>query len=80
MKETLDKFNQITQQNLFNRNKKVVEIHKSRGKQLIRDRINKLIDEGTAFLELSQFAGHDLYPEGDLPSGGIITGIGKVSG
>jgi 3-methylcrotonyl-CoA carboxylase beta subunit len=39
-----------------------------------------LIDPGTSFLELSPFAAHDLYPGEDVPSGGIVTGIGTVSG
>ena len=42
-------------------------------------RITALLDPGTAFLELSSLAGHKLYSE-DIPAGGIITGIGRVSG
>ncbi|KAI9017043.1 carboxyl transferase [Gaertneriomyces semiglobifer] len=53
--------------------------HLSRGKLLPRDRIDALIDPGSPFLELSQFAGYELY-EDDVPAGGIITGIGRVSG
>ena len=53
--------------------------HQSRGKLLVRDRIDLLIDPGSAFLELGQLAGFELY--GDwIPSGGIITGIGTVEG
>jgi len=52
---------------------------------LVRDRISYLLDEGSPFLELSQFAGHNLYPNFkagfvDLPAGGIITGIGRICG
>lgn len=44
-------------------------------------RITALLDTGTAFLELSSLAGHKLYGEDiDIPAGGIITGIGRVSG
>lgn len=43
-------------------------------------RITALIDPATAFLELSPLAGHKLYPEADIPAGGIITGIGRISG
>ncbi|KAJ6385719.1 hypothetical protein OIU77_028826 [Salix suchowensis] len=50
-----------------------------RNKLLPRERIDKLIDPGSSFLELSQLAGHELYGE-TLPSGGIITGIGPVHG
>lgn len=54
--------------------------HTSRGKLLPRDRIAKLIDFGTPFLELSALAGHCLYDDEDVPAGGLITGIGQVSG
>jgi 3-methylcrotonyl-CoA carboxylase beta subunit len=53
--------------------------HVARGKLLVRDRIRLLIDPASPFLEFSQFAGHDLYPE-PVPAGGIITGIGRVAG
>ncbi|KAI8930180.1 carboxyl transferase [Entophlyctis helioformis] len=53
--------------------------HLSRNKLLPRDRIDALLDPGSTFLELSQFAGYKLYEE-DVPAGGIITGIGRVSG
>lgn len=43
-------------------------------------RITALLDPGSAFLELSPLAGHLLYPGEDVPAGGIITGIGRVSG
>ncbi|MCW8307592.1 methylcrotonoyl-CoA carboxylase [Acidiphilium sp. PA] len=53
--------------------------HVARGKLPVRDRIRLLIDPASPFLELSQFAGHGLYPE-PVPAGGIITGIGRVAG
>ncbi|MGE4348819.1 MAG: carboxyl transferase domain-containing protein [Candidatus Berkiella sp.] len=53
--------------------------HISSGKLLPRVRIDKLIDPGSAFLELSLFAGFNLY-EDSVPAGGIITGIGRVHG
>ncbi len=53
--------------------------HKQRGKLLVRERISRLIDRGTPFLELSQFAGWGMY-SGDVICGGIVTGIGRVSG
>eukprot|EP01101_Sappina_pedata_P004553 TRINITY_DN1956_c0_g1_i1.p1 TRINITY_DN1956_c0_g1~~TRINITY_DN1956_c0_g1_i1.p1 ORF type:complete len:572 (-),score=266.23 TRINITY_DN1956_c0_g1_i1:116-1666(-) len=58
---------------------KAVEQHKSRGKMLARERIASLIDPGSAFLELSQLAGSELYSD-EVPAGGIITGIGKIQG
>jgi 3-methylcrotonyl-CoA carboxylase beta subunit len=54
--------------------------HVQRGKMLVRDRITALIDPGTTFLELSQMAGYGVYEGEDVPAGGIITGIGTVSG
>lgn len=59
---------------------KNVARHHSRGKFLARERIEKIIDEGTPFLELSALAGEDLYGENQVPSGGIVTGIGRVQG
>jgi 3-methylcrotonyl-CoA carboxylase beta subunit len=53
--------------------------HLARGKLLPRARIEALLDPGTPFLELSQLAAHGLYGD-DVPSAGIITGIGRVSG
>lgn len=58
---------------------KMVERHHSRNKFLVRDRIDLLIDPGTAFLELTPLAAWGLY-DGQLPSAGIVTGIGTVRG
>ncbi|KAI5289608.1 Methylcrotonoyl-CoA carboxylase beta chain, mitochondrial [Ascosphaera acerosa] len=54
--------------------------HLQRGKLLPRDRVAQLLDPGTAFLELSPLAGHELYPGESVPAGGIVTGIGCVEG
>ena len=59
--------------------KKNQERHRSRGKLLARDRIDALVDPGSPFLELSQLAAYDMY-EDYVPAGGIICGIGRVSG
>lgn len=59
---------------------KAREKHLARKKMLPRDRVTALIDPGTTFLELSPMAGHELYPEADVPAGGIITGVGVVEG
>ncbi|GAA0816238.1 carboxyl transferase domain-containing protein [Colwellia asteriadis] len=53
--------------------------HLERGKLLPRERINALLDEGSAFLELSQLAAYKVYDD-NVPAAGIITGIGRVSG
>lgn len=49
------------------------------GKLLVRERITQLIDKDTEFLELSLFAGHQLY-EVPLPAGGVLTGVGIING
>jgi len=53
--------------------------HVERGKFLPRERIDRLLDAGSAFLEFAQLAGHELYAD-VVPSGGIVTGMGRVSG
>jgi 3-methylcrotonyl-CoA carboxylase beta subunit len=54
------------------------ERHVSRGKLLPRDRVDRLLDPGAPFLELSPLAAHGLY-DGEAPGAGIITGVGRVS-
>ena len=51
-----------------------------RGKLLVRDRINQLLDPGSPFLELSTYAGEGLYGKDLVPCGGIVTGLGRVNG
>ncbi|MEO8653897.1 MAG: carboxyl transferase domain-containing protein, partial [Ramlibacter sp.] len=53
--------------------------HMARGKLSPRDRVRNLLDPGTPFLEVAPMAGHGLF-NGDAPCGGIIAGIGRVSG
>src|SRR6266436_2480322 len=53
--------------------------HTSRGKMLARERVDLLIDPGTAFLELSPLAAHGLYG-GDVHSASVITGVGRIAG
>jgi 3-methylcrotonyl-CoA carboxylase beta subunit len=55
------------------------ERHVKRGKMLPRERVEKLLDPGTPFLELSPLAAHGMYG-GDVPAAGIITGVGRVAG
>jgi len=58
---------------------KYVQRHREQGKLPVRDRIDKLLDQGSPFLELSPLAAWDLYDH-EAPSAGIVTGIGRVSG
>ncbi len=53
--------------------------HEGRGKMFVRDRIDRLLDPGSPFLEIGQLAGHQVYDDW-LPAGGIVAGIGRVSG
>src|SRR5688572_13692054 len=53
--------------------------HREQGKLPVRERIEKLLDPETPFLELSALAAWDLY-DNEAPAAGIITGIGRVSG
>jgi acetyl-CoA carboxylase carboxyltransferase component len=53
--------------------------HQERGKLLVRERIARLLDPDSPFLELSPLAAGGMY-EDDVPAGGIVTGIGSVSG
>jgi len=58
---------------------KATERHRSRGKLPARERVDRLVDPGTAFLELNALAAWELY-DGDAPAAGIVTGIGVVEG
>jgi acetyl-CoA carboxylase carboxyltransferase component len=53
--------------------------HRERGKLTVRERVERLIDPGSAFLELSALAAHDLY-DNEAPGAGMVTGIGLVEG
>src|SRR5262245_69674 len=56
-----------------------VKRHTSRGKLFVRERVERLLDLGTAFLELSPLAANGLYGD-DAPCAGLVTGIGRVHG
>src|SRR5437660_5160369 len=53
--------------------------HTERGKLLVRERIEKLVDPGTPFLELSPLAAYDMY-DNDAPASGLVTGICTIQG
>ncbi|NQD59236.1 methylcrotonoyl-CoA carboxylase, partial [Pseudomonas sp. CM25] len=59
--------------------RKAQERHTSRGKLLPRERIDRLLDPGSPFLEIGQLAAHEVYGE-DVPAAGVIAGIGRVEG
>ncbi len=58
---------------------KAQERHTSRGKLLPRERINRLLDIGSPFLEIGQLAAYEVYGE-DVPAAGVVAGIGRVEG
>ena len=55
------------------------ERHIARGKLLPRERINRLLDDGSPFLEVGQFAAYNVYDE-EVPAAGVVAGVGRVSG
>ena len=58
---------------------KSIARHRERGKLPVRERIDRLVDPGSAFLELSALAANGVY-EDEAPSAGIVTGIGRIEG
>jgi len=56
------------------------EKHLGRGKLLPRDRIDRLVDPGSPFLEIGQLAGFEMYGSDNVAAGGLITGIGRING
>jgi 3-methylcrotonyl-CoA carboxylase beta subunit/propionyl-CoA carboxylase len=53
--------------------------HRDQGKLPVRERIDRLLDPGSPFLELSPLAASDMY-DGGAPGAGLVTGVGRVSG
>ena len=78
--ELLKSFEEVTNLVLQGGGEKAIERHTKRNKKLlVRERLSKLLDGGTEFLELSKFAGVNLE-YGDVPCAGIVSGVGQVSG
>ncbi|MFZ0545366.1 MAG: carboxyl transferase domain-containing protein [Candidatus Promineifilaceae bacterium] len=67
------------QQAAFDRSPRTVDRQRKRGKLLVHERIEAILDAGSPFLELSPLAAWDMY-EGDAPGAGIVTGIGRIEG
>ncbi|XP_012230866.1 methylcrotonoyl-CoA carboxylase beta chain, mitochondrial [Linepithema humile] len=79
MKELVDQLKNTVEKIVEGGKQKAKDLHVSRGKLLVRDRLNTLLDKNSPFLELSQLAGYEIYNE-EVPCGGVITGIGRVEG
>jgi 3-methylcrotonyl-CoA carboxylase beta subunit len=60
--------------------KEAVARHHQRNKLLPRERIDRILDQGSPFLELSALAAHEVYADQEVPSAGMVTGIGLVHG
>lgn len=78
-KQLAGQLHERQQQAAGERPSRTIERHRSRGKLLVRERIDAILDDGSPFLELSPLAAWAMY-DGEAPSAGIVTGIGRVSG
>src|SRR4029079_16266737 len=58
---------------------KYLERHRAQGKLPVRERIERLLDPGTPFLEFSALAAHGMYDD-EAPGAGIVPGIGRITG
>jgi acetyl-CoA carboxylase carboxyltransferase component len=76
--ELRDKTRQLTERGAAG-DERSIERHRERGKLPVRERVDRLLDPGSPFLELSPLAADGLY-DGDAPGAGIVTGIGRVEG
>ncbi len=79
MHEFLDEVNKEAATLLQGGSKGSKERHIKRGKLLPRDRVDELLDPGSAFLEIGLFAAKDCY-DAPVPAAGVIAGIGKIHG
>jgi acetyl-CoA carboxylase carboxyltransferase component len=79
MQELVGELRERTAQVARGGGERAVERHRSRGKLTARERIDRLLDPDTAFLELNALAAWEMY-DGDAPGAGIVTGVGVVEG
>lgn len=79
MQLLVDDLEQKVQQIKLGGGEALIARHISRGKLFVRDRIQKLLDPGSPFLEVGQFAGWQCYDD-YVPAAGVVAGIGRVNG
>ncbi len=80
-KNLVRKLNGIRAKTELGGGEKAIERQHKKGKLTARERIAKLIDEGSVFIELNTFCAHDMYKEyGGAPGAGTVYGIGKIHG
>jgi acetyl-CoA carboxylase carboxyltransferase component len=77
--ELVSELNSRTERVRLGGGERYLERHRSQGKLPVRERIDRLLDPGSPFLELSALAAWDMY-EGEAPGAGLVAGIGRVSG
>jgi acetyl-CoA carboxylase carboxyltransferase component len=78
-KALADELRQRQEVAAFSRSERVIERQRDRGKLLVHERIDALLDQDSPFLELSPLAAWDMH-NGEAPAAGIVTGIGRVTG
>ncbi|HET54148.1 MAG TPA: acyl-CoA carboxylase subunit beta [Ignavibacteria bacterium] len=80
-KNLVRKLNAVREQTELGGGKQAIEKQKAKGKLTARERIAKLIDEGSIFYELNTFTAHEIYQEwGGAPSAGTVYGVGEIHG
>ena len=79
MEQLVSELRERTAQVAAGGGEQALERHRSRGKLPARERIDRLLDPGSAFLELSALAAWDVY-DGQAPGAGIVTGVGVIEG
>jgi acetyl-CoA carboxylase carboxyltransferase component len=79
MQQLVDELRARSSQVAAGGGERAVTRHRERGKLLARERINRLCDPGTAFLELNALAAWEIY-DGQAPSAGVVTGVGVIEG
>ena len=79
MRELIADLNDKVEQIKLGGGEALQERHQSRGKMLARDRIQRLLDPGSPFLEIGQFAAWEVYQD-YVPAAGVVAGIGQVEG
>jgi acetyl-CoA carboxylase carboxyltransferase component len=81
MKQMLDGLRFKQKQIALGGGDKAAAKQKEKGKLLARERVEYLIDSGSTFYEIGEFAAYEMYPEyGGCPAAGVVCGMGKVSG
>ena len=79
MRKAFDEIGAAAQQAIAGGGDTALKRHLSRGKLAPRERVSRLIDEGSPFLEIGLFAAHGMYG-GEAPGAGVIAGVGTIHG